>query len=286
MNAHSEVTIYPGTASWEAARHARRRKYRYLISAAHHTTWLLGKSFPSLFPLVFVLGYPKSGTSWSCQLVAECLRLPFPQHSILPIGCAAVVHGHEALTPLYPRAVYVMRDGRDALVSMYFHQQLNNAERSVSRAELGASATLKREITHFVRDQLRKPTASRLNWAAHVRTYLDNREAAALLRYEDLLTDGPATLGAAIRQLTREHPDDSRIQQAIEKFSFARQTGRASGIEDRASYLRKGQAGDWLNYFTLEAAEVFAAECGDTLIRAGYETDDSWVSKVATCVPV
>ena len=54
------------------------------------------------------------------QLVAHYLQLPFPRHSLLPVGFPAVVHGHQRVWKSYPRGVYLLRDGRDAVVSAYF----------------------------------------------------------------------------------------------------------------------------------------------------------------------
>ncbi len=44
--------------------------------------------------------------------------------------------------------------------------------------------------------------------------------------------------------------------------------------------LRKGQAGDWRNHFTREAAEIFDRYCGDMLISTGYEPDHEWVRRL------
>ena len=54
--------------------------------ASHNVTWLLGTRFPKSIPLVFVVGYPKSGNTWAAQLVSHCLQLPYPRHSLLPLA--------------------------------------------------------------------------------------------------------------------------------------------------------------------------------------------------------
>ena len=52
--------------------------HRHLRTASHHVTWIIGTRAPKLVPLVFVVGYPKSGTTWAAQLVADYLQMPFP----------------------------------------------------------------------------------------------------------------------------------------------------------------------------------------------------------------
>ncbi|MCA1847755.1 MAG: sulfotransferase domain-containing protein [Actinobacteria bacterium] len=63
----------------------------------------------------------------------------------------------------------------------------------------------------------------------------------------------------------------------VEEFSFERQAGRRPGEEDRGSFLRKGVVGDWRNYFSPEAREMFDRYAGDELILLGYERDRAWV---------
>lgn len=62
---------------------------------------------------------------------------------------------------------------------------------------------------------------------------------------------------------------------------FEAQTGgRRAGREDVASHYRKGTAGDWLSHFSAEHAEAFDRDFGDLLISLGYEADHSWVDQV------
>ncbi len=87
--------------------------------ASHNLTWLLGTRFPKSIPLVSVVGYPKSGNTWAAQLASYCLELSYPRLSLLPVGFSAVVMGHKRVWKSYPRGVYVVHDGRDAIVAQF-----------------------------------------------------------------------------------------------------------------------------------------------------------------------
>ena len=257
--------------------------------ASHHVTWFLGTRFPKSIPLVFVLGYPKSGTTWACQLAADYLQLPFPRYSLLPVGFPAVVHGHERVSKKYPKGIYVVRDGRDALVSHYFslasripdgdHPRLTASQRRLFPG-LVNKTRVRDNIAAFIQRQMTKPHSSRVNWAGHVRSFYEvNHPRMTLLRYEDLVDNGEAHLAEAVSKLTGKEADPERVRDTVKKFSFQRQSRRPSG-QASPSFLRKGQAGDWVNHFTREAAEIFDHYCGEVLITAGYERDHSWVHSV------
>ncbi len=266
------------------------RLKRYLRTGSHHVTWFLGAGFPRAIPLVFVVGYPKSGTTWACQLLGLYLQLPFPRFALHPVLSPAVVHGHERFRRRYRRGVYVVRDGRDAITSMYFFKTRDLAEgdrppmTSKQRAMfpgLVNKDNVRDNIAAFVERQMTHPHSCKLNWGNHVRSYFDVvNPGMALLRYEDLLDDGAAALARVGAHLTGDQPDPQRARLAVDRFSFRSQTARQTGDEDRSSFLRKGQSGDWRNHFTREAAEIFDRYCGRTLIQAGYEPDNSWVRTI------
>ena len=268
------------------------RRYKRLRQIAHHLTWFLGTRCPNAIPLVFVVGYPKSGTTWSCRLVSQYLQLPYPKFFLLPIGFEAVVHGHEPVWKRYPRGVYVMRDGRDALVSQYFFMTRRIAHgdhpplSSIQRRAFGPLVNkdhVHDNIARFIENQMARPHSSRLHWGDHVRSFYEVANPnVVLLRYEDLVREGPRTLAEAMANLTGEEPDLKWARIVMKRNSFARRSGRRRGQEQRGTFLRKGQPGDGVNHFTREAAEIFDHHCGEMLVRAGYEPDRSWVERVPT----
>ena len=238
--------------------------------------------------MVFVLGYPKSGTTWAAQLVADYLQLPFPRLSLLPIGFQAVIHGHFRPRDDFRQMIYQIRDGRDVFSSLYFHlcREIPEGDDPPMRRRwrkmfpgLVNKNDVRRNLPAFLEYQMKHPFGCRLNWSDHYRRFLDvnSRRETPLVRYEELLADTETVLAGVMGKLLRERPDMERIQATVEKYRFGQQAKREPGIEDRSSFLRRGQVGDWKTHFTREAAEIFDRYCGDMLIAAGYEADRSWV---------
>lgn len=261
----------------------RAKSGRFTRASAHHVTMWLGSRYPDLFPMVFVLGFPKSGTTWACHLVADYMRLPFPQFALLPHTFAAVVHGHEVPRPRHQPLVYVVRDGRDAAVSFYFMalRSMRKGERQHAALLPGSveeAENIREHLPRFLERFMVKTPASPAPWGEHCRAFFAARpERSGILRYERLLSDGAAELAGCLRDVTGEEPEMDRVGWALEKHSFARTAKRKPGEEDANSHRRKGVAGDWRNYFTREAAEVFDHHAGDVLVELGYERDRSWV---------
>lgn len=271
---------------WDGEVQTRRRRFRRMISVAHHLTFFIGTRFSKSVPLVFVLGYPKSGTSWVCQLTADYLRLPFPQHAILPVGFPAVVHGHSVVTKRFPRGIYVVRDGRDVMVSAFHHlrNQFESGGGKRNQRKFFRSIDLQAPLTDhlpaFIQHIDQHPSGAHCSWAKHVTGSLAaNNDKMLLVRYEDLLADPESTLTNVFAQMTGLEVDSDRLRASLDRFSFTKQSGRSQGDESRTSYLRKGTSGDWRNYFDRSTAELFQQRNGEALRLAGYETDDQWVSE-------
>ena len=273
--------------NWKGFTHQRRRKYRWLIGASHRLSFALARWFPKALPMVFVVGYPKSATTWASQLVADYLRLPFPQHSILPVGCSAVLQGHQSVSKSFPTAVYVVRDGRDVLISGFHHLR--------NQVDAGGGAKIHRRyfegidldrplvehLPSFIEHCARHPVACKENWADHVRTYYDSKnDRVQIVKYEELLADPVAALTDLIQRLSGEDSvDEARIAEAVERYSFGRQTAKATAEDSETSYLRSGKSGGWRGKFDKASAQAFDKHFGDVLILAGYEVDSSWAEQ-------
>lgn len=267
------------------------RLHRWMVASSHYVTWFLGRNFPAAFPLVFVTGFPKSGTVWVTRMIADYLQLPYPHYSVFPIGCHAVVHGHQRVPGTHLRGAYVMRDGRDAMVSLYFHMarslpEGDNPRMSRKQKQLFPGLVNKRNVREnlpqFLERQLARPFASQgMHWGQHVKTYLSgNFSKFASVKYEDLLADPHQHLAATVEKICGEDADPQQVRATVWKYSFEQQAGRKRGREDRSGFLRKGTSGDWRHHFSRAAGDVFDHYCGDALIAAGYETDRSWLDQL------
>jgi hypothetical protein len=251
-----------------------------MIRGSQLLTMALGTRFPDSIPMVFVAAYPKSGNTWTGQLIADYLELPIPQSPLLPVGFPAVVLTHYRVWKGFRRGVYLVRDGRDILTSLFAYSR-GWCERPILTS-LGKRARDENDIAAFVEWQLtaKKPSSTWVTWPVHVRSYFEtNNPNIRLTRYEDMQADGETTLAKIVSGLTGEEADRAKVRAALKKYSFRSQTGRAPGEEaSPGTWARKGQAGDWVNHFTPGAAEAFDHYAGDILIELGYEKDHSWVN--------
>ena len=263
---------------------------RFVITASHRASYHLAKWCPKAIPCVCVLGYPRSGTVWASQMVADYLQLPYPMLSYFPIGFPAVLHGHQLVEKNGPPSVYVLRDGRDALVSFYFfyRRQIPGSDPAQAPRRIRPFFAGVRDVDDiaanlpaFIERHCTAPAGAPRNWAEHAKSWLDaGRDNVPLLRYEQMKSDCVAALAEAMSTLLDKPADMDRVRESVDRFSFARQSGRKPGEEDSTAIVRKGATGDWVNHFTREAAEVFDRYCGETLIALGYESDRSWIDQI------
>ncbi len=200
-----------------------------------------------------------------------------------PEDAAAILPNLDRAYPGY-RAVHIVRDGRDVAVSGYFHVYRN---RVVKGGETGGvvkanvEGVLAGEHSRLFTDQHLNERAQSWN---DVTTAIDDvlgsqlGERYLMLRYEDLLADTRPSI-ERIFDFVGVAYSAALLDDIIEKTSFQKMSGgRPAGQQDVSSGRRKGQAGDWVNYFTPRDRTLFAAAAQTALERFGYEPDARWAA--------
>jgi len=157
---------------------------------------------------VYLVSYPKSGATWVCLIFANILQqlmdggrridffsvhdyvpdLHWNPERIIQMSPPRIIKTHESFEEwdrrisirgkhiIFPRVIYLVRDGRDAIVSYYHYVRALHGYR--------------RSFEFFINDAKIK----RGDWAEHVKSWiiqnpvLDNRQIL-MIKYEDLCTD-------------------------------------------------------------------------------------------------
>ena len=234
-------------------------------------------------PIYLVTEYPKSGGSWLCQMLAEYLELPYPRN-VKPKNEKSVVHGHKMFHKSYRNAIVMLRDGRDVMVSAYYHYLFKNERNSHGlvdkfRAKLQFEDyhDIERNMPRFI-EHMFTARIHRFNdftWAHFIDSWIGQTDR--IVKYEDLLDDPVGVMSVALNKLTGEEIDVVRLKDTVDRFSFSNVTNRRKGEEDVNAFVRKGVSGEWKERFNQEARATFEYHAGDQLIKAGYEEDNDWV---------
>ena len=239
---------------------------------------------------VVLASYPKSGSTWLRFVLISALtgrdvdfdnvrRISPPlghlrgADAIVP-GGGRLVKSHDL--PVFapgrprPRAVHLVRDGRDVAVS-YFHHR--------TRRGL-APPTLEQYLDRFLAGDS-GPFGS---WQRHALAWRDavaeRPDLALTVRYEDLRADPVATVlrisdhvGLGLTAVAVERAvaaNDTSSMRAKESAS----TWLAANSADRSiAFVRAGRTGDWRTSFDDAATARFRREAGDALAAFDYPLD-------------
>ncbi len=168
--------------------------------------------------------------------------------------------------PSNSRALVVLRDLRDTLVSSYFSARYSHA---VMSNELGTIRNALNELSE--EDGLILLAEKWLPASASIHaSWL--RSDQKIVWYEDLLANDVEILGDALRRDCRIDVPASLVRQAIVDNRFENlSAGRARGSEAIYDHERKGIAGDWENHFTAKVSVRFEELYGPLLDRGGAE---------------
>jgi len=203
---------------------------------------------------------------------------------------SSVIHGQVVrdMHSLYPDAkiVNIVRDGRDVLISERFRNFVEESK-FLNSEDKRIVEELRRDQTPFTNGTRSIFTETFIrNIALHWVNDLAESDAEAQqlygkqyhsLRYEDLLETPFAEMTKLWKFLSVK-----KISKTLEKAIDAEMSSnpdeawQAQRNEGIASFLPKGQAGNWQRLFTARDKSVFKEVAGEMLVRWGYEKDLNW----------
>lgn len=233
---------------------------------------------------VAVVSFPKSGSTWLRFLVVQAATgkavdfdgvkracPPVGQHGEAPMlfgEAGRFVKSHEAprsVTAGVAKVLYLVRDGRDVAVSLYYQ-----------RARRGKQETFSGFLDTFLDGRANNYGS----WKEHVRRGMEWAAAnphSLLVRYEDLLenpemelrrvldfcglVDRPWDVGSVVADNTA-----SRMRSKEGTSERLRET-----TDKTVPFVRKADSGDWRSHFSDEDIAKFTKYAGAELRELGYE---------------
>jgi len=223
---------------------------------------------------VLVTEYPKSGGSWLSLMISEIAGISFPRNTI-PTIKTSIFQGHYLSTYGISKSVVLWRDPKDILVSWYHHSVIGNDHSNPkfvqqTRVAIGANnpEDIKGNLSNFIEYSFSGRMSPGFNWNDFFdRWFFD--DSVLHIRYEDLVLEPFESFSKLVLSLGFS-PEQSVIEDVLDKYSFKNVSGRNPGISDEKSFVRKGVVGDWKNYFSEGDLQLYKQLVGDRTAKAGY----------------
>jgi len=175
-----------------------------------------------------------------------------------------VVKTHNRYQPDFNKSIYLVRDGRDVMVSYYFYyKRFNNFEGS------------------FL-DFLNMTPSPALEWAEHVESWIKDTEADIfVMRYEKLKENTLKEIQELLIFL-QEVRTSLEIQNAISHCSFQKLSNHEIATKPpltsdlNSRFFRKGVVGDWKHFFQSEHINKFKKDANWMMLKLGYVKSPDW----------
>jgi hypothetical protein len=229
-----------------------------------------------------IVSFPRSGNTWVRFLLANLLensrypltfkqmqkKIPSIHHKkqwdkLRSMSKPRYIKSHMPYSPDYEKVIYIVRDGRDVMVSAYNYYYSSNRISFLDFLQLDIWPG---------------------RWHAHVLSWLENVHHLDLLliRYEDLLKD-PFEQLRNMAHFIGLNTDDESIYRSIRYSCFAAMKKMEASLTDShlelthpSRFFRAGKSGLWRQYFGSEHKAVFKPNADPVLIRLGYICDTNW----------
>ena len=225
---------------------------------------------PLLFPTIHVNEFPKSGGTWLCRMLRDCVGWRFDDNAYPWFGPSVIKHHRRAFTAA--PAVTMVRDPRDVAVSYYYHcrqvfdgDDFNRHSVRLIEPVFRGKSTRSEELDAFVEMLTGAPISPAFTWGEFY-SHRD-RDGTVWVRYEDLRRDTQSELSRILRELGIDH-DPGSVAAVAESHDIDRI--RARRTQSGAHFIRKGEVGGWRAELTPRSVARIEADAGGLLGRFGY----------------
>ncbi len=241
---------------------------------------------------VVIVSYPRSGSTWLRFIMAHLIHNMIPGEPkevdflrtqlIVPeiseeahrkgadfetLPSPRIMRSHSLYNSHFPNVVYLMRDGRDVLVSYYYY----------FKKFQGFEGTL----YEFLRCDAR-----RVEWDEHVNSWIYQNPSLSnvyVIRYENMLRDPFQEVEELAHFIGLERTAE-QMRKAIEGSDFhtVRQIEERKGLgytnagNPKIRFIRKGGSGNWRDEVGEREKALIKQRFGNALIRTGYESSFQW----------
>lgn len=267
----------------------KRHRLKETVKALLGKEGLAGRNVTVFPDDTFITSYPKSGNTWTRFLVANLIwcdgstdflniqaRVPDIYKStdsdLREVAQPRYLKSHEYFDPRYPKVLYIVRDPRSILVS-YYQYELRWATR------FGTETSYYDFTQAFLSGSLDAFGSWKENVLSWLRVRGDNPQTFCLVRYEDLQSNGEATLGKIAAFLNLERSSE-QLKQALEMSSFS----RMKQLEQEAKgkwepgpknqnipFVRSGSVNEWRQVLDAQTLDLIWEQLGVLLTELGYE---------------
>jgi hypothetical protein len=232
---------------------------------------------------VMVASYPRSGNTWLRFMLTKILTGKSAgfdnvntviaevgiHKDALPLlpGAGRLVKTHELYRPTYHRAIYLVRDLRDSLLSQY------SREKELGLVWWG-------DFDGYI-DAFLKGTINGFGpWQEHIPNWLDSplakRGDLLMVQFEQMRNNPQEKLeqildflGLDVRpEAIAEAIADNTIERMKERENKAQKLHQSGSKEGR--FVRQGAVMGWRDKYTLAQLELIDQCAGKTLARMGY----------------
>jgi len=281
------VRLHPEVhCDYQAHFFTRRPLLKSLVDSAEIEEWLTRKSNRwnqgrDLSPLVL-----RASADFIMEREAACEG----KSIVGDKSPSSTIHGQSVrdMHAIFPDAklVYIVRDGRDVLISERFRNFVEESKFLTSE-DKRITEELRKDQNQFANGTRSIFTEAFIRrvakgWMTNLQEIESEGQRLLgknyfALRYEDLLSDPLNEMTRLWKFLGVKKVDRSLAKKIkTEMESNPDEEWQAKRDEGIASFLPKGHAGNWQRLFTAKDKSIFKEVAGEMLMKWNYEKDLNW----------